>query len=517
MAYNINFAAAIKTGDPGNYSKTVDFPVGAAENTFNFRDKLKEAVRSSNLNEIKADDRAALRKELVNRSESKLKSLKKPYSKSDDKVKPAEEREEKKTDKKKMTIEQILSNLEELAKLQQQGEIPKDMQLALSESIQEALKELAALTKGTGQEASSLQTKAAESAAVLEGLMQELKTNGSLADNKAAVDFLTELKAMLTKEQADSGALSKAADISVKPDTGMTGIDDINNEEAKSAKVIDTAAQSPEKNENPMAESKQASEASGSKSQNMKSEAAAAGKKTINNETQHAEENNEDIKAALDSKVEKVEVSGEDNKRQDAEAGNNKEVPKMTNSVNNKPENVDMSAVKQDQAIADNKLDAAQNQAAAKPAAVNKAEIINQIVKKAELVINDSQPEMRMQLEPENLGRLTLKLAVEKGLITAKFVAESYEVKQIIESNFNELKDMLQEKGLEVQSFSVSVGQEGNEYNNSNSFQQWREAVRLNGRSMSRGSYEGYLEGDGTPIKAVNPYSIHNGKFDHRA
>jgi hypothetical protein len=75
---------------------------------------------------------------------------------------------------------------------------------------------------------------------------------------------------------------------------------------------------------------------------------------------------------------------------------------------------------------------------------------------------------------------------------------------------------MLQEKGLEVQNFSVSVGQEDKSYN-SNSFQQWKETVRLTGRGTNRGSYEGYLEGENTPVRTVNPYSMHNGKFDHRA
>jgi flagellar hook-length control protein FliK len=176
-----------------------------------------------------------------------------------------------------------------------------------------------------------------------------------------------------------------------------------------------------------------------------------------------------------------------------------------------------MIAIKAEQTVIDNKVEAAQNQTASpRSAAVNKAEVINQIVKKAEIIFTDSQPEIKMQLEPENLGKLTLKLAVEKGLITAKFVTESYEVKQIIESNFNELKDMLQEKGLEVQNLSVSVGQQDKGYN-SNSFQQWKETVRLNGRSTNRGSYTGYLEGEDTTVRTVNPYSIHSGKFDHRA
>ena len=121
-----------------------------------------------------------------------------------------------------------------------------------------------------------------------------------------------------------------------------------------------------------------------------------------------------------------------------------------------------------------------------------------------------------MHLEPENLGKLTLSIAVERGLITAKFTAESYEVKKAIESNFNELRDMLQEKGLDIQNLSVSVGHENKEFNFSKNYETWRDKLKSGAQNMRHDTYGGYQDEIGTTA-AINPYSIHTGRFDQRA
>jgi len=67
---------------------------------------------------------------------------------------------------------------------------------------------------------------------------------------------------------------------------------------------------------------------------------------------------------------------------------------------------------------------------------------------------------MVITLKPETLGKLTLKVVTENGIVIAKFAAESQQVKEIIEANMQQLKDSLQNQGLSIQGFSVSVGQE---------------------------------------------------------
>lgn len=85
-------------------------------------------------------------------------------------------------------------------------------------------------------------------------------------------------------------------------------------------------------------------------------------------------------------------------------------------------------------------------------------EILNQIIDKAVVTLTPDKAEMTINLKPDHLGKLEMKLITEKGILNAQIVAENQQVKQIIESNFNVLRDALEKQGIAVQSFSVSVG-----------------------------------------------------------
>ncbi len=103
------------------------------------------------------------------------------------------------------------------------------------------------------------------------------------------------------------------------------------------------------------------------------------------------------------------------------------------------------------------------------PYDVEPKEILNQIHDKIKVEVRGSLSEIRVNLKPEQLGDVTLKIATQNGIITAQFVAENQRVKEIIESNFNQLKDVLKEQGIEINNLSVSVGQDkanqqGNEF-----------------------------------------------------
>lgn len=149
---------------------------------------------------------------------------------------------------------------------------------------------------------------------------------------------------------------------------------------------------------------------------------------------------------------------------------------------------------------------------------VDKAELLSQIIKKAEVIVGATQSEMIMKLEPENLGKLNLRVSVERGLLTASFQAENQQVKSIIESNFNSLRDMLQEKGINVQSINVSLNQQ-----NSNE-QKWNTPTNWDKNSGSRTSRTKEISSNSisylnTNIAAVdnsrlNPYTRHLGKLD---
>jgi flagellar hook-length control protein FliK len=94
--------------------------------------------------------------------------------------------------------------------------------------------------------------------------------------------------------------------------------------------------------------------------------------------------------------------------------------------------------------------------------AANK-EIANQILEKIKIDVRPGVSEIKMNLKPESLGEISLRIASENGIITAHFVAESQRVKEIIESNFNQLKDSLAEQGVNISELSVSVSTGGSQ------------------------------------------------------
>lgn len=85
--------------------------------------------------------------------------------------------------------------------------------------------------------------------------------------------------------------------------------------------------------------------------------------------------------------------------------------------------------------------------------------ITNQVVTRLQSMSGDERHEMELQLKPENLGKIQLRIVEERGQILAKFTAESEKVRAILESNMQLLRDSLEKNGLTVQELSVSVGQ----------------------------------------------------------
>ncbi|MDP8224565.1 MAG: flagellar hook-length control protein FliK [Candidatus Lernaella stagnicola] len=62
---------------------------------------------------------------------------------------------------------------------------------------------------------------------------------------------------------------------------------------------------------------------------------------------------------------------------------------------------------------------------------------------------------IRMRLDPPELGRIRLEINVKNDVVRAEAVVEHIQAKQILNENVQQLKDMLSEKGLDLQQFDV--------------------------------------------------------------
>lgn len=104
---------------------------------------------------------------------------------------------------------------------------------------------------------------------------------------------------------------------------------------------------------------------------------------------------------------------------------------------------------------------------------INSTEVISQILEKMKTSVKPDMTEVKILLRPEHLGEVSLKISTQNGIVTAQFIAESQKVKEIIESNFNQLKDMLNEQGVDVGALEVNVSDKGQqEFNQFQDMQQ---------------------------------------------
>ena len=88
------------------------------------------------------------------------------------------------------------------------------------------------------------------------------------------------------------------------------------------------------------------------------------------------------------------------------------------------------------------------------------AKIINQIANKMTVRTIGAQNEVHIKLDPPSLGTVRMKIITSGETVRAVIVAEHQVVKQVIENNFNQLRDAMGEQGLKLGSFTVTVGGE---------------------------------------------------------
>jgi flagellar hook-length control protein FliK len=100
---------------------------------------------------------------------------------------------------------------------------------------------------------------------------------------------------------------------------------------------------------------------------------------------------------------------------------------------------------------------AVQSGPAAAPPAIDPQAVIEQVVKGIVTRNFGSTSEVRMRLQPENLGDVSLKLTVTGNTISANIVAQNADVRNMLMGNQHLLARTLAEAGLSLGNFSVDV------------------------------------------------------------
>lgn len=84
-------------------------------------------------------------------------------------------------------------------------------------------------------------------------------------------------------------------------------------------------------------------------------------------------------------------------------------------------------------------------------------EAMDRIVERAVLGVRAGQREISIDLKPEFLGRVRLHISTDHQQVMVKMVAESTVTKELIESNVHQLRSTLQNQGLDIRGFDISL------------------------------------------------------------
>ena len=88
-----------------------------------------------------------------------------------------------------------------------------------------------------------------------------------------------------------------------------------------------------------------------------------------------------------------------------------------------------------------------------------------------ESLITDERSEVRIELKPEHLGELKIRISMERGIMTAEFLVESRRVQEMISAQLPGLYAALQEQGTALSDVSIDIGFGGEQADSQNSSQ----------------------------------------------
>lgn len=89
--------------------------------------------------------------------------------------------------------------------------------------------------------------------------------------------------------------------------------------------------------------------------------------------------------------------------------------------------------------------------------------IFEQVKNGMQIDFNNLKKEMKIKLNPEELGEVEVKLSLENNIMKAQFTVQNEKVKEILESRFNDLKNNLSEKGIENPQINVNISNGGSQ------------------------------------------------------
>jgi len=92
---------------------------------------------------------------------------------------------------------------------------------------------------------------------------------------------------------------------------------------------------------------------------------------------------------------------------------------------------------------------------------IDPEQVLRQVTRFVKVMVQSKQSEVRLQLHPEHLGHVAVKLVVGEGALRANLVAQDAAVKAALEANLDQLRTRLADQGFQVEQVHVTVGGDG--------------------------------------------------------
>lgn len=88
---------------------------------------------------------------------------------------------------------------------------------------------------------------------------------------------------------------------------------------------------------------------------------------------------------------------------------------------------------------------------------VDAQNIMNQIMDYMKIQMNPETTQLEMQLHPESLGTLQIRISAKEGIMTAQFTTASEAVKGVLESQMIQLQQQFDQQNIKVEAIEITV------------------------------------------------------------
>ena len=137
--------------------------------------------------------------------------------------------------------------------------------------------------------------------------------------------------------------------------------------------------------------------------------------------------------------------------------------------------------------------------------AAEEQENVRELIKEAQVMVKRGGGEMKLEMRPEGMGQVHLRVAVDNGQVSVQMLTESESAKRLIEKGLGELKTSLAAHELKVEHMRVDVGsdiqkqmdQQGTQDQQRQNARAFAQDFMQNFRDENQGFRQGLLENPG--------------------